>query len=242
MRKKYILVYFLLGFIQFTGFSQQNYELNSGWKTLSMEEVAASGEEISNTSFAVDNWKDATVPGTILTTQLNNGEIPDPFFGMNNEEIPDIYDVGRDFYTYWFVKDFEEKAKKGEQVWLNFRGINYSVDIFLNGKKVNKEEYKGMFLRKRFNITKFLAKNSQNRLAVIVYPAPHVGNPNGGQGGDGTIARGVAHQYVAGWDWIQPIRDRNTGIWDKVIIEKTGAVNLKNPHVVTKVPEKRLPG
>jgi len=149
MRKKYILVYFLLGFIQFTGFSQQNYELNSGWKTISMEEVAARGEEISNTSFAVDNWKDATVPGTILTTQLNNGEIPDPFFGMNNEEIPDIYDVGRDFYTYWFVKDFEEKAKKGEQVWLNFRGINYSVDIFLNGKKVNKEEYKGMFLRKR---------------------------------------------------------------------------------------------
>ena len=64
---------------------------------------------------------------------------------------------------------------------------------------------------------------------MIVYPAPHVGNPNGGQGGDGTIARGVAHQYVAGWDWIQPIRDRNTGIWDKVIIEKTGAVNLKNP-------------
>ena len=242
MRKKYILVYFLLGFIQFTGFSQQNYELNSGWKTISMEEVAARGEEISNTSFAVDNWKDATVPGTILTTQLNNDEIPDPFFGMNNEEIPDIYDVGRDFYTYWFVKDFEEKAKKGEQVWLNFRGINYSVDIFLNGKKVNKEEYKGMFLRKRFNITKFLAKNGQNRLAVIVYPAPHVGNPNGGQGGDGTIARGVAHQYVAGWDWIQPIRDRNTGIWDKVIIEKTGAVNLKNPHVVTKVPEKRLPG
>ncbi|RZK89789.1 MAG: glycosyl hydrolase, partial [Pedobacter sp.] len=47
-------------------------------------------------------------------------------------------------------------------------------------------------------------------------------------------------QYTAGWDWIQPIRDRNTGIWDKVTIEKTQSINILNPHVVTLVPGKRL--
>jgi hypothetical protein len=46
---------------------------------------------------------------------------------------------------------------------------------------------------------------------------------------------------VAGWDWIQPIRDRNTGIWDKVYIEQTGAVDVRNPHVVTLVPGVRKP-
>src|SRR5665648_662486 len=51
-----------------------------------------------------------------------------------------------------------------------------------------------------------LTTNGENRLAVIVYPIDPVGNPNGGQGGDGEIARNVALQYVAGWDWIQPIR------------------------------------
>lgn len=68
-----------------------------------------------------------------------------------------------------------------------------------------------------------------------------MGEPNGGQGGDGRIAKNLTHQYVAGWDWIQPIRDRNTGIWDKVYIEKTGNVKLRNSHIVTEVPGKRKP-
>ena len=93
-----------------------------------------------------------------------------------------------------------------------------------------------MYLRQSYNITKWMAKDGNNRVAVIVFPPDVVGNPNGGQGGDGTIARGVGLQYTAGWDWIQPIKDRNTGIWDKVTIEKTGAVKIIDPHVITLVP------
>ena len=126
-------------------------------------------------------------------------------------------------------------------MWLNFRGVNYSCDVFLNGNKLNDRPQEGMYLRATYNITRFLAKDGNNRLAVIVYPPNPVGNPNGGQGGDGEIARNVASQYVAGWDWIQPVRDRNTGIWDKVTIEKTNTINLKNPHVITLVPGKRYP-
>lgn len=223
-------------------YSQNRYELNSGWKCLPSTKTKDKGEKISAASYSVSKWQNAVVPGTVLTTQLANKEVPDPFYGMNNEQIPDIYDTGRDYYTYWFVKNFQEKAAQSdEQVWLTFRGINYSCEIYLNGQKVNKEKYEGMFLRKTFNITNLLAKDGKNRLAVIVYPPDPVGQPNGGQGGDGRIAKNVSHQYVAGWDWIQPIRDRNTGIWDKVYIEKSGKVNLKNPHVVTIVPEKRNP-
>jgi len=218
----------------------QNYDLNKGWKYQNIKQVKEVGEAISITSYSTNSWKPATVPGTVLTNMLNNKEVPDPFFGMNNDKIPDIYDVGRDFYTYWFVNDFSEAVPKGEdQVWLNFRGINYSCEIFINGKKVNTEPFKGMYLRKRFNITKLLAANGKNRLAVIVYPPDVVGNPNGGQGGDGTIAKNVGLQYTAGWDWIKPIRDRNTGIWDKVSIEKTGQVSIIDPHIVTEVPGKR---
>lgn len=223
-------------------FSQNRYELNTDWKCIASTKTKDPGEKISKSSYSLSGWKPAIVPGTVLTTQLVNGEIPDPFYGMNNEEIPDIYDTGREYYTYWFVKDFQEKTPgKDEQVWLTFRGINYSCEIYLNGQKVNKEPYEGMFLRKTFNITDLLSKDGHNRLAVIVYPPNPVGKPNGGQGGDGLIARNVSHQYVAGWDWIQPIRDRNTGIWDKVYIERTGTVNLKNPHVITLVPGKRMP-
>jgi len=239
------LILFLLTYLcvtSQTSLAQDRYELHSGWKCMNISKVQEQGTRISQTSYKLTKWIPAVVPGTVLTTMLENKMIPDPFYGMNNERIPDIYHIGRDYYTYWFTTDFVEKSSgNGEQVWLTFRGINYSCDLFLNGQKVNQTLYEGMFLRKTFNITKFLSKDGKNRLAVVVYPPNTVGNPNGGQGGDGTIAKGVAHQYVAGWDWIRPIRDRNTGIWDKVYIEKTGQVNLKNPHVVTLVPGIRTP-
>lgn len=236
-----VLIFLALCFFIINTNAQQQYELNSGWQCINVKDINKNGEKISQPGFSLKGFMPATVPGTVLTTMLNNKMIPDPFYGMNNEKIPDIYNTGSDYYTYWFVKDFTEKVTNTEeQVWLHFRGINYSCDVFLNGHQLNEKRFYGMFLRQQYNITKWLAKNGKNRLAVIVYPPDPVGNPNGGQGGDGTIAKNVSHQYVAGWDWIQPVRDRNTGIWDKVTIEKTGPVNVQNAHVITLVPGKRF--
>jgi len=194
-------------------FPNNRYELDSGWVCKNIKDIKSTGEELSRTSFSLSGWMPATVPGTILTTLLNDKLIPDPFYGMNNKKIPDIYDTGRDYYTYWFVKNFHENIPAGsEQVWLHFRGVNYSCNVYLNGHKLNKSRHYGMFLRQTYNITSFLSKDGNNRLAVIVYPPDPVGNPNGGQGGDGTIGRNVSSQFTAGWDWIQPIHDRNTGM------------------------------
>jgi hypothetical protein len=242
MNKKWLLTTALTLLAFFSLFAQDQYELNTGWKCINRSKVSAGGEKISLASYTLKDWIPATVPGTVLTTLIDNKLMPDPFYGMNNEKIPDIYQTGPDYYTYWFVKDFTEAAPQGNrQTWLHFRGVNYSCDVYLNGHKVNGARHQGMFLRQVYNISALLNKNGVNRLAVIVYPPDPVGNPNGGQGGDGEVARNVSHQYVAGWDWIQPIRDRNTGIWDKVTIEKTGAVRIVNPHIVTEVPGIRLP-
>lgn len=223
-------------------FGQLTYELNRGWFCKNVKEAPLDGKTLSLTSYNLDSWLPATVPGTVLTTLLDNKLIPDPFYGMNNEKIKDIYFTGNDFYTYWFVKDFKEKANGDEQVWLQLRGVNYKCNVFFNGHQLNAEPHEGMLLRQQYNITSLLSKNGNNRLAVLVYPPTMPGNPNGGQGGDGTIARNHTTQYTAGWDWIQPIRDRNTGIWDKVTIEKTKRINLQHPHVITIVPGKRFPG
>lgn len=234
------LAYSLISlFFAFPASAQQKYELNSGWFCANINEVKVGGPQLSKSDFPVDQWMKATVPGTVLTTLLENKKVPDPFYGMNNKLIKDIYHTGNDYYTYWFVKSFTQVAKGDEQVWLQFRGVNYKTEIFLNGKKVNAQIHEGMHLRQQYNITSLLAANGNNRLAVLVYPPDFPGDPNGGQGGDGTIAKSLTTQYTAGWDWIQPIRDRNTGIWDKVTIEKTNAVNLQNPHIVTLVPGKR---
>jgi hypothetical protein len=218
--------------------------LHTGWLARRANEVRTDGNRLTASAFHPDGWMKAKVPGTVLTTLLENHLFPAPEFSMNNNLIPDIYEVGKDFYTFWFVCPFrtERLPEKGEQVWLNFRGINYKADIFLNGKRLNTSTHEGMFLRETYNITAFLKGEAEtNLLAVIVYPPDEPGNPNGGQGGDGMIARSVTMQFTPGWDWIQPVRDRNTGIWDEVSLTTTGAVRIQHPYVSTRVPGVREP-
>lgn len=219
------------------------YLLHDNWKAKRATDVTADGSEMTGSDYNLQGWLDAVVPGTILTTLLHNDQIPDPFFGMNNNLIPDVYNTGRDYYTWWFFNDFEAPdIKAGQEVWLNFRGINYFADIFLNGKRVNTSTHQGMYLREKYLITPYLNKGKLNKLAVWVAPPDPVGNAFAGQGGDGTIGRNVTMQCTAGWDWICPIRDRNTGIWDQVYLETSGAADIRNPYVETRVPGIRTPG
>jgi mannosylglycoprotein endo-beta-mannosidase len=219
------------------------YNLPSDWKAKRAADLMIDGSVITGNDFSPDGWIDAVVPGTILSTLLANKQIPDPFFGMNNNLIPDVYDTGRDYYTYWFYNEFPSPdLSEGQEVWLNFRGINYFADIFINGRRVNTDTHQGMYLREKYLITPFLNRGKINKLAVWVAPPDPVGNASTGQGGDGMIGRNVTMQFTAGWDWICPIRDRNTGIWDKVNIEVTGSVDIRNPFVEIRVPGTRVPG
>lgn len=216
--------------------------IHSDWYARKANEVKMDGNRLSAAPLDKTGWFPARVPGTVLTTLLENHMYPAPEFGLNNNLIPDIHEVGNDFYTYWFTRQFTiNNLPEGRNVWLNFRGINYKAEIFLNGKRINRNTHEGMFLRKTFNITPYLRTDAPNVLAVLVYPPTHAGNPNGGQGGDGQIARNNTMQYTPGWDWIQPVRYRNTGIWDEVSITTTGPVCLSSPYVVTKVPGVRDP-
>jgi mannosylglycoprotein endo-beta-mannosidase len=240
MRKS--LFFTVLLFSTFPLWSQTT-ELNHGWKAARASEIKADGITLTKETPDLSGWMDVVVPGTVLTTLVKNNIVPDPYFGMNNEQIPDISAAGREYYTYWFYNQFSTQGiAEDKQVWLSFRGINYAAEIYLNGNCITSVKHEGMFLRERYNITKFLNREGSNRLAVLVEPPYNPGVPNGGQGGDGTIARDVTMQFTPGWDWIQPVRDRNTGIWDKVTVEITGAVDISNTYARVRVPGVRLPG
>lgn len=244
MKQSFTLIAVLLIFLsEISSAQKQEILINKNWKAKRASEITVDGTVISKPGFQLYDWMDAVVPGTVLTTLLHNGKVPDPFFGMNNELIPDIYETGAEYYTFWFQNDFELPARNpGQQVWLKFRGINYKANIFLNGKRVNTDTHEGMFLREKYLITNLLNEQGPNRLAVLVEPPTPVGKVNGGQGGDGVIARSVTQQYTPGWDWVCSVPDRNTGIWDQVSIEITNAVDIRNPYVKTRVPGKRTPG
>lgn len=211
-------------------------KLDSGWLAARASDVRWTGFELTTSHPPTSPklpWMQALVPGTVLGTLLKNNMIPDPFFGLENENIIDIADSGREYYTFWFFTEFTLPLGEHERAWLQFRGINYQGDVFLNGHQ--KQLPKGMFQRHKLDVTDWINPNGQNYLAVCVHPPDHPGRipPQGGQGGDHQIAKDVATQYVEGWDWMAPIRDRNTGIWDEVSISTTGPVKISDPHLVS---------
>ncbi|XP_045813525.1 mannosylglycoprotein endo-beta-mannosidase [Trifolium pratense] len=210
--------------------------LDSGWFAARFNEVHFNGTQLTTTnppSGPTLPWMEALVPGTVLGTLVKNKVVPDPFYGLGNEAILDIADSGRDYYTFWFFTTFQTKLSNNQHCDLNFRGINYSADVYLNGHKMVLP--KGMFRRHSLDVTNILHPDGNNLLAVLVHPPDHPGSipPEGGQGGDHEIGKDVATQYVEGWDWIAPIRDRNTGIWDEVSIVITGPVKIIDPHLVS---------
>lgn len=210
--------------------------LDKGWLAARSTEVDLTGVELTTThppSAQQSPWMEAVVPGTVLATLVKSNLVRDPFYGLVNETIIDIGESGREYYTFWFFTAFECKLSTNQHVDLNFRAINYSADVYLNGHK--EVLPKGMFRRHCIDVTDILNPDGKNLLAVLVYPPDHPGKipPEGGQGGDHEIGKDVAAQYVEGWDWMTPIRDRNTGIWDEVSLSITGPVKIIDPHLVS---------
>ncbi|CAI0551376.1 unnamed protein product [Linum tenue] len=211
--------------------------LDSGWIAARSTEVKLTGIQLTTTNppsvGPKSPWMEAVVPGSVLATLVKNKVVPDPFYGLENEAILDIADSGRDYYTYWFFTTFDCKLSANQFLDLNFRGVNYSAEVYLNGHQ--KLLPKGMFRRHSLDVTSILNSEGSNLLAVLVHPPDHPGKipPEGGQGGDHEIGKDVTTQYVEGWDWICPIRDRNTGIWDEVSILVTGPVKIIDPHLVS---------
>jgi len=61
------------------------------WRLQRDSLVAASGEDISKPGFHDQEWMIATVPGTVLTSYLNDGAVPDPNYGANQLMISDSF-------------------------------------------------------------------------------------------------------------------------------------------------------
>ncbi|MDH6311225.1 hypothetical protein M2451_004159, partial [Dysgonomonas sp. PFB1-18] len=74
MRRNIIFILIIAFVYSGFAFSQNRYELNSGWKCLPSGKTKDTGEKISTASYPVSKWQPAVVPGTVLATQLANKE------------------------------------------------------------------------------------------------------------------------------------------------------------------------
>jgi hypothetical protein len=214
--------------------------VSAGWQLQDAAKAPQSGAEVSAPEFSTTGWYTATVPGTVLTTLVNNHVYPEPLYGENNrpENIPES--LARTSYWYRTVIDVP-KGWAGERIWLNFEGINYSSSVWVNGAQVGTT--RGAFMRGIFDITANVKPGKQAVVAVLVAPQPHPGDPHEhtlragtGKNGGITAIDGPTFLSTIGWDWIPAIRDRDTGIWQKVFLSATGPVLVKDPLVTTDLP------
>jgi len=209
-----------------------------GWTLRPAPEVKEPGEAVSQAAFAAKDWWTATVPGTVLTTMVNQGIYPDPDYGLNNLAIPESLNK----QDYWYRTEFIAPGDwKTRRLTLTFEGINYAAAVWLNGKQLG--TIKGAFLRGVFDVTNAIKPGQINVLAVRVSPPPHPGIPEeqsikAGPGENGGIMCLDGPTFVAteGWDWVPAIRDRDTGIWQPVTLRATGRVRIGDTQVVTKLP------
>ena len=135
----------------------------------------ASGEAISKVGFQDTDWVVATVPATMLVSYLNVGAIPNPDFGDNQLQISDSF-----FYAdFWYRNEFVGacRRRKGEHVWLNFDGINWKADVYLNGEKVGRID--GGFMRGKFDVTKQIRPGAKNAHRGSGHQERHAGQHQG---------------------------------------------------------------
>jgi hypothetical protein len=215
--------------------SDNRMSLSGGnWKIQRASEVTGTGENISKPGFENNDWVVATVPGTALVSYWNAGALPDPNYADNQLMISESF-FNSDF---WYRNEFEVPSTfKGERMFLNFDGINWKAEIFVNGKQTGRID--GAFIRGKFDVTDLIKPGKTNSIAVLIKKNDNIGvikeatqlyhDKNGGILG----ADNPTYHASIGWDWIPTIRGRNIGIWNDVFLNVTGAVTIEDPFVTT---------
>jgi hypothetical protein len=217
-------------------------ELSAGWQLQDAAKVSDAGAAISSATFQPQGWLAATVPGTVLTSMVNDGVYPEPLYGENSRPIPESLNKT----SYWYRTTFSVPKKYAHRyVALHFDGANFRSEVWVNGTHVG--TIQGAFVRGRFDITKLVKAAKTAVLAVQVFPQPHPGVPhqhtiaNGvGENGGITAIDGPTFLSTIGWDWLPSVADRDTGLWQKVWLSASGPVLIENPYITTDLPLPRI--
>lgn len=125
-------------------------------------------------------WNAAEVPGDVYTDLWKAGVIDDPYFGRNSVRAQWVMQ-----YEWWYSYQFSVMEDLTDQVVrLDFEGVDYSCDIWLNGHLLGSHE--GAFSPFSFDITDQLHSSkhwlaSKNMLMIRLNPPPQVNSQVAGR-------------------------------------------------------------
>ncbi len=206
--------------------------LHKNWQIQSSCDVKAAGEQISSVGFDAKGWPKADIPATVVGALVTDNTYPDPNFGTNLKSFPGMNYSDKGLFanqdmpegspfrcSWWYRTEFTPPAGELKKTqWLNFLGINYRANIWVNGRKVaDAKDVAGTYRSYEFDVSKFLQAGKANAIAVEVF-APE--------------------KYDLGitWvDWNPTPPDKDMGIWKEVFLRSSGEVAVRNPFVTSKL-------
>jgi len=206
--------------------------IHDGWSLQSACRVTDSGASISSVSYGSTGWMPTSVPATVLAAQVAAGLYKDIYFGTNLRSIPGTtYPIGENFSNlpmaadspyhcgWWYRKEFRvPAAEAGTRFRLQFDGINYSADIWVNGKRVaGRSQVRGAYRNYEFDVTSEInaAANGNNVIAIEVFPPDE---------------KSLAINWV---DWNPMPPDKDMGLWSDVRLLTGSPIVLRYPAVFT---------
>ncbi len=219
----------------------ERLEISNNWTLSPAETISADGDTLSSSDYDTAAWyKVRRMPATVLEILRENGVYRDLYVGKNlRDHVPqDLYQ-----HDWWYRTQFT--APEGRKTYLlEFPGINYRADIWLNGRLVaSREQVVGMYVAHQFDVTPLIRPGQSNILAVKVTPERAL------QDVDGVELADSWNDWV-NWDYLglpspngDPDRrgtsfvpDRNAGIWKPVYLNALGAVGIGSATVNSELP------
>jgi exo-1,4-beta-D-glucosaminidase len=206
--------------------------LHKNWQIQSSCEVKATGEQISSAGFDPKDWHKTDIPATVVGALVTDKTYLDPNYGTNLKSFPGMnysdkhlfanQDMSEDSpfrCSWWYRTEFTPAVTEGKKTqWLNFLGINYRANIWINGHKVeDANDVAGTYRSYEFDVTKFLQPGKANALAVEVF------------------APGKYDLGITWVDWNPTPPDKDMGIWKEVFLRSSGNVAVRHPFVAAKL-------
>src|ERR1700687_2576215 len=206
--------------------------LHKNWQIQSSDEIKAGSEQISPAGFDAKGWHKADVPATVVGALVTDKTYPDPNYGTNLKSLPGMNYSGKNLFanqempegspfrcSWWYRMESTTPAGEAKKTeWLNFLGINYRANLWINGQKVeDANDVAGTYRSYEFNVSKFLKPGKENALAVEVF------------------APGKDDLGITWVDWNPTPPDKDMGIWKEVFLRSSGDVTLRNPFVSSKL-------
>lgn len=194
-------------------------QLRKSWKIQQTSKVQADGAQISTSKFDVSSWIDAYVPSTVMGILSVQPEYADLFVGDNYYKA----DKSKFDESWWYRTEFTlGNLTNNKHVTLNFDGISYRANIWLNGQQIAaQDQVVGSFRRFEFDVTNW-AQAGKNVLAVEIFRQR-----------EGDFGLGFV-------DWNPRPLDENLGIWRDVTVSVLQTVQLKHAFVRSRVNTETL--